>query len=167
MFGRLRATAGRLMAWEYRDSHKGINRRSGPVNGLYGGLLFLGYAPPCWTRAQNSRLLAVGRRTSGGKMVEGTGIWAGRCRPLKGIKTAPGLTRGGSCDIQDFFAVPQITIKGRARINRIIKRGSPPRRFVGTAADHQADNHIVPDHTCSALGIGCNLSGPSRPGCAC
>ena len=51
-----------------RDSHKGAKRRDGPINGLYGGLLFLGYAPPCWTRAQNSRLRAVGRRTSGGRM---------------------------------------------------------------------------------------------------
>lgn len=89
----------------------------------------LGHVPPCRTWAQKCRLRAVGGHTSGGKMVEGTGIWAGRCRPLKGIKTAPGLTRGGSCDIQDFFAVSQIIIKGRIKINRIIKRGSPPPTF--------------------------------------
>ena len=70
----MRAAVGRLTAWEYRDSHKGTKRRVGPANGLYSGLLFLGYAPPCWTRAQNSRLRAVGRRTSGGDLVEGVGI---------------------------------------------------------------------------------------------
>ena len=82
----------------------------------------LGHVPPCRTWAQKCRLRAVGGHTSSGKMVEGTGIWAGRCRPLKGIKTAPGLTRGGSCDIQDFFAVSQMIRTGRAKINRIIKR---------------------------------------------
>lgn len=31
---------GRFAVREYRDSHKGIKRRSGPVNGLYGGFAF-------------------------------------------------------------------------------------------------------------------------------
>lgn len=126
LFGRLRAAVERLTAWEYRDSHKGIKRRDGPANGLYGGFAF--WCLPCLAGhgRKNSRLEAIGGHTSGGKMAEGTGIWAGRCRPLKGIKPAPGLTRGGSCDIQDFFAVSQITINGRRIINRIIKRGSPP-----------------------------------------
>lgn len=82
-------------------------------------------------------------------------------------RPAPGWPRAGAGGTQDFFAVSQIIISGRSKINRIIKRGSPPRRFVGTAADHQAGNHIVPDRTCGALGIGCNLSGSNRLGCAC
>ena len=36
---------GRFAVLEYRDSHKGIKRRDGPVNGLYGGLAF--WPLPC------------------------------------------------------------------------------------------------------------------------
>ena len=93
--GPVAATVGRFAVWEYRDSHKGIKRRDGPVNGLYGGFAFWHLPCPAGHGRKNSRLEAIGGHTSGGKMVEGTGIWAGRCRPLKGIKTAPGLTRGG------------------------------------------------------------------------
>ena len=38
--GPLAASVGRFAVWEYRDSHKGIKRRDGPVNGLYGGFAF-------------------------------------------------------------------------------------------------------------------------------
>jgi hypothetical protein len=41
-------------------------------------------------------------------------------------KPAPGKPRAGAGYIQDFFASSHITIKGSSRINRIIKRGSPP-----------------------------------------
>jgi hypothetical protein len=42
-------------------------------------------------------------------------------------KPTPGCPRAGAGGIQDFFAVSQIIIKGRIKINRIIKRGpSPP-----------------------------------------
>ena len=41
-------------------------------------------------------------------------------------KPAPGKPRTGAGDLQDFFAVSQITINGRRIINRTIKRGSPP-----------------------------------------
>ena len=36
----MRAAVGRLTAWEYRDSYKGIKLRDGPLNGLYGGFAF-------------------------------------------------------------------------------------------------------------------------------
>lgn len=38
--GPLAASVGRFAVWEYRNSHKGIKRRDGPVNGLYGGFAF-------------------------------------------------------------------------------------------------------------------------------
>ena len=51
---------------------------------------------------------------------------AGEYKDMGKIKPAPGKPRAGDGGIKDFFAVSQIIIKGRARINRIIKRGSPP-----------------------------------------
>ena len=51
---------------------------------------------------------------------------AGGYRDMGKIKPAPEKPRAGASGIQDFFAVSQITINGRSRINRIIKRGSPP-----------------------------------------
>ena len=42
LFGCLRAAVGSFGSREYRDSHKGIKRRDGPVNGLYGGFAFWG-----------------------------------------------------------------------------------------------------------------------------
>lgn len=120
-----------------------------------------GYFLSCWIRAQKCGLRAVEWCTSGGS-------WAGSIRGGMGKrKPAPGKPRAGGGSIQDFFAVSQIIMIGSSKTNRTIKRGSPPRRFVGTAADHQAGNHIVPDRTCGALGIGCNLSGSNRLGCAC
>lgn len=41
-------------------------------------------------------------------------------------KTRPRKAQGGRCGTQDFFAVSQITISGRSKTNRTIKRGSPP-----------------------------------------
>lgn len=76
---------------------------------------------PRWTRAQKCRLLTVGGHASGGKLLEGIGNMGKR-------KPAPGKPRAGAGGIQDFFAVSQIIMIGRAKINRIIKRGSPPPR---------------------------------------
>lgn len=57
---------GRFAVREYRDSHKGIKRRDGHVNGLYGGFAFFGMLCPDGQGRKNSRLLAVGGHTSGG-----------------------------------------------------------------------------------------------------
>ena len=74
------ASVGRLTAWEYRDSHKGIKRRDGPANGLYGGLAFcLSHAmldmgekmPPAGRRRPRKR------RGSGGEY-RGKGGYGGR-----------------------------------------------------------------------------------------
>ena len=124
--GRLRVAVGRLMVREYRDTAKAVKRRVGPTNGLYGGFAFWLLPCPAGHGRKNSRLRAVGRRTSGGRMAGSIGTRADTLEGLEGTKTAPGLTRGGSCDIQDFFAVSQITINGRRIINRMIKRRSPP-----------------------------------------
>ena len=51
---------------------------------------------------------------------------AGGYRDMGKIKPAPGKPRAGNGDIQDFFAVPQIIMIGRAKIKRIIKRETPP-----------------------------------------
>ena len=83
--GPMAASVGRFAAREYRDSHKGAKCRDGPANGLNGGLLFLGYAPPCWTRTQNSRLEAIGGHTSGRKLRGNTGIPA---RSMDGSRSA-------------------------------------------------------------------------------
>ena len=84
-------------------------------------------APLCWPWAQKCRLLAVGRRTSGGKLVGNIGTWPPTLDGLEGIKKpAPDCSKGGRWWHQDFLAVSQITINGRRIINRIIKRGSPP-----------------------------------------
>ena len=40
------ASVGRFAVREYRDSHNGIKRRDGPVNGLYGGFAFWGLLRP-------------------------------------------------------------------------------------------------------------------------
>ena len=50
------------------------------------------------------------------------------------IKPAPEKPGAGGGDIQDFFAVSQITIKGRARINRIIKRCASSQALRGDPA---------------------------------
>ena len=60
-------------------------------------------------------------------MAGSIGTWPPALDGLEGIKKpAPGKPGAGTGGIQDFFAVSQMIIKGRARINRIIKRGSPP-----------------------------------------
>lgn len=48
-----------------------IRAKSG-VTGLqmaFTAVLLFGHVPPCWTRAQNSRLEAIGDHTSGGKLL--------------------------------------------------------------------------------------------------
>ena len=108
----------RFWAREYRDSHDGIKRRDGAVNGLYGGFSF-------W------RVLRTVRHE---RKIAACGLWrgykrreaAGEYRGMGKRKPAPGKPRAGSC--QDFFAVSQITINGSSRINKMIKRGLPPPR---------------------------------------
>ena len=51
---------------------------------------------------------------------------AGGYRDMGKIKPAPEKPGAGAGSIQDFFAVSQMIITGRSKINRIIKRGSPP-----------------------------------------
>lgn len=71
---------------EYRDSHKGIKRRSGPVNGLYGGFVFWPIHLPDEHGRKNSRLRAVEWRTSGGKLLGSIGTWVGTPELLEGMK---------------------------------------------------------------------------------
>lgn len=70
----LAASVGRFAVREYRDSHKGIKRRDGPANGLYGGFVFWPLPRPVGHGRKNSRLEAIGGHTSGGDLVEGAGI---------------------------------------------------------------------------------------------
>ena len=46
LWGALWASVRRFAVQEYRDSHEGIKRSVGPVNGLYGGLAFWGLLRP-------------------------------------------------------------------------------------------------------------------------
>ena len=80
--GPLAATVGRFAVWEYRYSHKGIKRRDGTENGLYGGFAFWDMFRPAGHGRKNSRLRAVGRRTSGGKLLGSIGT---RADALEGI----------------------------------------------------------------------------------
>jgi len=54
LFGVLSASVGRFAVREYRDSHEGIKRRVGPVNGLYGGLAFCGLLRPAGHGRKNA-----------------------------------------------------------------------------------------------------------------
>lgn len=58
--------------------------------------------------------------------LQAAGRWRGVYRRHGQEKTRPRKPRTGTGGIQDFFAVSQIIIIGSSRINRIIKRGSPP-----------------------------------------
>ena len=73
--------------------------------------------PPAGRRRPHKRRNVRGEYRDKGGHVGGPG---GHKKP------APGYPRAGNGDIQDFFAVSQITMIGRSRINRIIKRGTPP-----------------------------------------
>ena len=121
--GPLAASVGRFAVWEYRDSHDGIKRRVGPANGLYGGFAFWHLPCPAGHGRKNSRLQAPGGPTSGGTCAGSIGTRADTVEGLEGMKKpAPGSPRAGAGGIQDFFAVSQIIINGRIKINRIIKR---------------------------------------------
>ena len=120
--GSLRAAVGRLTAREYRDTAKVVKRRSGPANGLYGGLAFWDALRP----AGHGRKMPPGghrrphkRRGDAGEYRD---IAAHAGRPGGQKKARPGQLRAGDGGIQDFFAVSQIIIKGRIKINRIITR---------------------------------------------
>ena len=94
--GRLRVSVGRLTAWKYRDSHKDIKRRDGPANGLCGGFVFWPLPCPAGHGRKNSRLRAVGRRTSGGKQREDIGGHGQN-------KTRPRKAQGGRWWYSRFF----------------------------------------------------------------
>ena len=81
-------------------------------------LRFGGY---CALLDTSAKMPPAGRRTAHKRRGA-----AGGYRDMGKIKPAPGKPRAGDGGIQDFFAVSQMIITGRARINRIIKRGSPP-----------------------------------------
>ena len=66
--GPLAASVGRFAVREYRDSHKGINRRSGPVNGLYGGFAFWDMFRPAGHGRKNAA-----------------------CKPLEGLQAAESI----------------------------------------------------------------------------
>ena len=63
--GPLAAYVGRFAVWEYRDSHKGIKRSDGHLNGLYGGFAF--WPLPC---------------------PAGHGRKNAACKPLEGLQAA-------------------------------------------------------------------------------
>ena len=63
MRGPLEASVRRFRAREYNDSHEGIKRRDGPVNGLYGGFAFWGMLRP-----------------------DGQGRKNAACKPLEGLQ---------------------------------------------------------------------------------
>lgn len=90
-----------------------------PVNALYSGFSFWGLF----------RSAEHGRKNDACGPLEGlqaAGRWRGVYRRHGQEKTRPRKPRTGTGGIQDFFAVSQIIIIGSSRINRIIKRGSPP-----------------------------------------
>ena len=72
--GPLATSVGRFAVREYRDSHNGIKRRDGPLNGLNGGFAFWHLPCPAGHGRKNSRLEAIGGHESGGDLVEGVGI---------------------------------------------------------------------------------------------
>lgn len=114
---------GRFAVLEYGDSHKGIKRRVGPANGLNGGFAFWPLPCPDGQGRKNAACKPLEGHTSGGKMPGSIGTRADALYSLEGMKKpAPGCPRAGAGDIQDFFAVSQMIIKGRAKINRIIKQ---------------------------------------------
>ena len=122
LLGRLWAAVGHLMAWEYRDTAKAVKRRDGPVNGLYGGFAFWPLSCPA---GHGQKMPHEGRRTAH-KRREAAGEYrnkGGHVGSPGGHKNPPRIApRAGGGGIQDFFAVSQMTIKGRSRTNRIIKR---------------------------------------------
>ena len=102
--GPLAASAGRFAVREYRDSRKGIKRRVGPANGLYGGFAFLDVFRPAGHGRKKCRLLAVERRTSGGKLAGSIGTWPPTLDGLEGIKKpAPDCSKGGRWWYSRFF----------------------------------------------------------------
>ena len=74
--GPLAVSVGRFAVLEYRDSHDGIKRRVGPLNGLYGGFTFWRVLRTDRHKRKNSRLRAVEWRTSGGKLLGSIGTRA-------------------------------------------------------------------------------------------
>ena len=145
LLGRLRAAVGRFAVWEYRDSHKGIKRRDGPANGLYGGLSF-------WTC---SALLATGvkmppashraahkRRGDGG----GCRDTGGRARKLGGQKKpAPDCSKGGRWWYSRFFRRLPDDHQGKSQNKQDNQAESPPFSRGGCYNLLQNNNRIFPE----------------------
>ena len=102
--GPLAATVGRFAVWEYRDSHNGIKRRDGPLNGLYEGFAFWLVLRAAGNGDKNSRLLAVGRRTSGGKLLGSIGTRADTLEGLEGTKKPPQESPGRALVVFKIFS---------------------------------------------------------------
>ena len=105
MRGPLAASVGRFAVREYRDSHKCIKRREGPVNGLCGGFAFWYLPCPAGHGRKNSRLWAVEWRTGGGKLPGSIGTRADALEGLEGMKKpAPDCSKGGRWWYSRFFS---------------------------------------------------------------
>lgn len=102
--GPLAASVGHFAVWEYRDSHDGIKRRVGPVNGLNGSFAFWHLPCPAGHRRKNSRLRAVEWRTSGGKLLGSIGTRADTVDGLEGTKNPPQVVTGRALVVFKIFS---------------------------------------------------------------
>ena len=92
--GPLAASVGRFAVREYRDSHKGIKRRDGPENGLYGGFVFWPIPCPDGQGRKNAACKPLEGHTSGGKLAGSIrDIAAHAGRPGGHKKARPGVGR--------------------------------------------------------------------------
>ena len=101
--GPLVAYVRRFWSREYRDSHEGIKRRDGPLNGLYGGFAFAACSalvdmgakmPPAGRRTAHKRRESAGEyRDKGGHVG----------RPGGHKKAHPRLSQGGRWWYSRFF----------------------------------------------------------------
>ena len=124
--GALCASVRSFVVQEYRDTAGRKNRSTGPQMVFMAVLHFLARSAPLDTGAK----MPPGGHGRPHKRRKATGEYRDKGGHVGGLgghkKPAPGKPRAGAGGIQDFFAVSQIIIRGRARINRIIKRGPPP-----------------------------------------
>ena len=100
--GLLAASVRRFAVWEYRDSHKGIKRRSGPVNGLYCGFVFWPFPCP----AGNGRKMPhAGHRRAHKRREDGGGYrdMGGALPASEGHKNRPRIDQGRKLRYSRFF----------------------------------------------------------------
>ena len=74
------------MVREYRDTAKAVNRRVGPVNGLYGGFVFWPLPCPDGQGRKNAACKPLEGHTSGGKMPGSIGTWPPMLDGMKDTK---------------------------------------------------------------------------------